>query len=178
MKAGGVGGANTRTGRVYEKKLELSTLLKNSGYQLKGTEDKGILDVFAHEEKVAQCFKGHGFYSFLEKRGIDWKKVVSSRLLPDNSLFVIVRDTLFIIEVKYQKCSGSVDEKLQTCDFKRKQYMKLVRSIGIRVEYLYALGEWYKKHQYKDVLDYIYSVNCHYYFGMPSLKWFGLPEVK
>jgi len=29
-------------------------------------------------------------------------------------LLVIVRETLFIIEVKYQQVAGSVDEKLQT----------------------------------------------------------------
>ena len=45
-------------------------------------------------------------------------------------LLVIVRETLFIIEVKYQQVEGSVDEKLQTCDFKRKQYLKLVVGLG------------------------------------------------
>jgi hypothetical protein len=48
--------------------------------------------------------------------------------------------TLFIIEVKYQQVAGSVDEKLQTCDFKRKQYLKLVRSLELKVEYVYVLS--------------------------------------
>ncbi|KJJ23157.1 hypothetical protein HMPREF3156_00065 [Neisseria sp. HMSC06F02] len=48
------------------------------------------------------------------------------RLLSDNGLFIIIRDTLFIIEIKFQQTPSSVDEKLQTCDFKRKQYTKLV----------------------------------------------------
>ena len=46
-----------------------------------------------------------------------------------------MRETLFIIEVKYQQLAGSVDEKLQTCDFKRKQYLKLVNYLGLKVEY-------------------------------------------
>ncbi len=75
---------------------------------------------------------------------VDWKVHLSKRLEPDNGLFVIVRDTLFIIEIKFQHVSGSVDEKLQTCDFKRKQYTKLVHSLGWRVEYVYVLSDWYK----------------------------------
>jgi len=42
--------------------------------------------------------------------------------LPDDAMLVIIRETLFIIEIKFQQVEGSVDEKLQTCDFKRKQF--------------------------------------------------------
>jgi len=96
--------------------------------------------------------------------------------LPDNGLFVIVRDTLFIIEIKFQQVAGSVDEKLQTCDFKRKLYTKLVHSLGWRVEYVYVLNNWFKEDCYKDTLDYIQSVNCHYMFNEIPLKWLGLPS--
>lgn len=41
------------------------------------------------------------------------------KLLPDDSIYVILNNTFFIIECKYQQVGGSVDEKLQTCDFKR-----------------------------------------------------------
>mgnify|MGYP000488605931 FL=1 len=102
---------------------------------------------------------------------------LSKRLEPDNGLFVIVRNTLFIIEVKYQKVEGSVDEKLQTCDFKRKHYTKLVHSLGWRVEYVYVLNaEWFDKPKYRDTLDYIHSVGCHYLFDQIPLKWLGLPD--
>jgi len=74
-------------------------------------------------------------------------------LLPDDALLVIVRETLFIIEVKYQQVEGSVDEKLQTCDFKCKQYLKLVGSLGLKVEYVYVLNDWFRNPRYKDVLD-------------------------
>lgn len=102
-------------------------------------------------------------------------QVISKKLLPDEALLVIVRETLFIIEVKYQQVPGSVDEKLQTCDFKRKQYLKLVAPLGLRVEYVYILNDWFKKPGYKDVLDYIHSVNCHYKFNELPLAWLGLP---
>ena len=93
-------------------------------------------------------------------------------------MLVIVRETLFIIEVKYQQVAGSVDEKLQTCDFKRKQYVKLVAPLGLKVEYVYVLNDWFKHPSYKDVLDYIHNVNCHYRFNELPLSWLGLPEGK
>ncbi|MCX7862494.1 MAG: hypothetical protein N2449_05820 [Bacteroidales bacterium] len=95
--------------------------------------------------------------------------------MPDDAILVIIRETLFIIEVKYQQVPGSVDEKLQTCDFKRKQYLKLVTPLGYRVEYVYVLNDWFKKPEYKDVLNYIQSVNCHYKFNELPLSWLGLP---
>jgi hypothetical protein len=127
---------------------------------------------------VARTFKKQAFYDFLEENRVNWRGIVSKRLLPDDALLVIVRETLFIIEVKWQQVAGSVDEKLQTCDFKRKQYSKLVRDIGIKVEYIYVLNDWFKHSGYKDVLDYIESVNCHYRFNDIPLAWLGLPTGK
>ena len=82
-------------------------------------------------------------------------------MLPDNGLFVIVRDTLFIIEIKFQQVAGSVDEKLQTCDFKRKQYSKLVQSQNWKVEYVYVLNDWFKQDSYTDTLNYINKGCCN-----------------
>ncbi len=31
---------------------------------------------------------------------------------------------------------------------------------------------------YKDTLDYIHSVGCHYLFNTIPLKWLGLPDGK
>ena len=120
----------------------------------------------------------HDFYRYLDENGVDWSKIISKRLLPDDALLVIIRNTLFIVEMKFQKVAGSVDEKLQTCDFKRKQYRKLVRPLNLRVEYVYVLNDWFKKPQYKDTLCYIESVNCHYMFNEIPLSWFGLPNPK
>lgn len=73
---------------------------------------------------MARIFKKHGFYRYLKEIGIDWTKIISKKLLPDDSIYVIINNILFIVECKYQQVNGSVDEKLQTCDFKRKQYQK------------------------------------------------------
>lgn len=83
---------------------------------------------------------------------------------------------MFFIKLKYQQVAGSVNEKLQTCDFKRKQYLKLVQPLDIKVEYVYVLNDWFKQPSYKDVLDYINSVNCHYKFNELPLTWLGMPK--
>ncbi|GHV65024.1 hypothetical protein AGMMS49587_18570 [Spirochaetia bacterium] len=173
----GKGGANTLTGLNFEKKVDFLDLLKGiKGYAIRKSAQKAGSEVYFNKTLVARCFKKHDFYKFLEENNIDWTKLVSKKLLPDDALLVIVRETLFIIEVKYQQGAGSVDEKIQTCDFKRKQYLKLVKSLDLKVEYVYVLNDWFKQPGYKDVLDYIDSVNCHYKFNELPLAWLGLPN--
>ncbi|KAF3978695.1 MAG: hypothetical protein HFP77_00585 [Methylococcales symbiont of Iophon sp. n. MRB-2018] len=175
MIEGGVGGNTTLTGLNFENKVDLITLLKQiKGYYIESQEVGH--NILFNNKIVARCFKKYEFYKFLDEHEIDHKNILSKKLLPDDALLVIVRETLFIIEVKYQQVAGSVDEKLQTCDFKRKQYLKLVQPLGIKVEYVYVLNDWFKQPSYKDVLDYIHSVNCHYKFNELPLSWLGLPN--
>ena len=170
MKKGGIGGGNTITGLIYEGKVDLAVYLaRQKDYQVEGT------NVLYQGKVVAYVFKKHEFYKFLEENGVDWRNIISSQLLPDNCIYVIVNNTLFILEVKNQNVGGSVDEKLQTCDFKRKQYIKLLSQLNIEVEYVYILSQWFKNPKYRDVLDYIVSVNCHYYFASIPLQKLGLP---
>ncbi len=137
-----------------------------------GANTKTGLD---YEEKV--CFRklllsSHGYeIKQNEQAGesVFYNDKLVARLFLENK-------TLFIIEIKFQNGTGSTDEKLQTCDFKRKQYVKLVHQIGLKVEYVYVLNDWFKQLKYKDVLDYIHQVGCHYKFNELPLAWLGLPE--
>ncbi len=173
MITGGKGGANTKTGLVFEGKTDIATFLTTQkGYTV--NDDK----IFYEEKEVARVFKKYAFYKFLEELGINWKTIISKRLLPDDCIYLIANNTLHIIECKYQKVVGSVDEKLQTCDFKKKQYKKLLSRANIEVEYIYLLNDWFKKAEYKDVLDYIISVNCQFYFNYIPLQKLGLPVPK
>ena len=176
MKAGGSGGASTLTGLLFEDKVDFQILLaKVPGYKIAKIPKKAGMGVYFEDKLVARCFRKYAFYGFLSESKVKWRDVLSKRMIPDDAMLVIVRETLFIIEVKYQKVPGSVDEKLQTCDFKRKQYLKLVAPLGLKVEYVYVLSEWFKKPEYRDVLEYIHSVNCHYKFTELPLSWLGLP---
>ncbi|HAB50804.1 MAG TPA: hypothetical protein DCE80_01265 [Ignavibacteriales bacterium] len=179
MKTGGCVGGTTLTGLNFERKVDFQKLLECiPGYEIKKIPSKAGMGIYFENNMVARCFKKHEFYKYLDELNVNWKNILTRKLLPDDALLVIVRETLFIIEVKYQQGDGSVDEKLQTCDFKRKQYLKLVASLGIKVEYVYVLSEWFNKPKYKDVLDYINSVNCHYKFNELPLAWLGLPTKK
>lgn len=177
MITGGKGGGNTVTGLMFEERVDLVTLFQNiNGYTVENTSNNSGVRIYYNNKEVDRCFKKHEFYRFLTEFNVDWRTILSKQLLPDNGLFVIIRDTLFIIEIKFQQVAGSVDEKLQTCDFKRKQYSKLVRRLNWKVEYVYVLNDWFKHDSYKDTLDYVNSMNCHYLFNKIPLKWLGLPE--
>lgn len=174
MKAGGFGGGSTITGLNFEGEADLLKLLRTTpGYKVSKAEiGKSI--TFKGKE-LARCYRKHDLYRFLESKGVDWRKIISKKLLPDDALYVIANNTLFVIEVKYQEVAGSVDEKLQTCDFKKKQYQKLFYRLNIEVEYIYILSNWFRQSGYKDVLDYIISVGCQYYFQYLPLQKLGLP---
>lgn len=174
MILGGSGGSNTQTGLVFEGKVDLATFLsQQNGYSVNNKQE-----VFYNNEKVARIFKKHKLYDFLKEFGVDWKNIISKQLLPDDSIYVMINNTLHVIECKFQQVEGSVDEKLQTCDFKKKQYQKLFSRINIDVEYIYLLNDWFKQPKYKDVLDYIISVRCQYYFEYIPLQKLGLPVPK
>lgn len=170
MIKNGISGGNTITGLIYEGKVDLATFLNSmKGYEVKDTE------VYYENELIARLFKKYKLYRYLEEVRIDWRKHLSKRLLPDDCIYVIINNTVFIIEVKHQQVAGSVDEKLQTCDFKKKQYMKLFSELNYKVEYIYILNDWFKQAQYKDVRDYVISVGCRYYYNYIPLSELGLP---
>ncbi len=49
---------------------------------------------------------------------------------------------------------------------------------GLNFEEKIDFIDWFKDPSYKDVLDYINSVNCHYKFNELPLAWHGLPSGK
>jgi len=84
----------------FESKVDLQKLLeKIPGYTIEKVPHKAGMGVFFDGKLIARCFRKHDFYKFLTESGIDWHKMLSKRLLPDDAMLVIVRETLFIIEV-------------------------------------------------------------------------------
>ena len=106
----------------------------------------------------------HNFYKlFLEPKNISWKELISKKYLPDSVFVNETNKVVYVIEKKFQEGSGSVDEKLQTCDFKKKIYTKLIQNTGYKTEYYYLLNKWFLRDEYDDVKDYINSVGCKYF---------------
>lgn len=94
--------------------------------------------------------------------------------MPDEAFFNLNTSTVYILEKKFQHLAGSVDEKLQTCDFKKKQYQRLFERNDIQVEYCYICNDWFRHPQYRDVIDYINSVGCHIFFNEIPLEYMGI----
>ncbi len=169
----GIGGTKTRVGLDFEGRVNLLAVFdKTSGYFVKENS------ILYNGKEVAQSISKYKLYGFLETHGIDYKTVLSKKLLPDEALYIPSRKKVFIIEIKFQEVSGSVDEKLQTCDFKKKQYQKLFKPLGIAVEFIYILSDWFKRPEYKDTLSFVSEVGCHYYFQTLPLDFLGLPTPK
>lgn len=167
------GGAKTNiNGLHFEQTTELKDIfLSHPEFEVKGDD----IYTKANNIKVATLFQKHSLYkNLLEVKGLDYKNYISKKLLPDDAILIHSTSTLYIIEKKFQHGAGSVDEKLQTCDFKKKQYTKLLSPLNIRVEYCYFLSDWFLREEYNDVKEYITSVGCHYFFDNIPLSFLGI----
>lgn len=95
---------NTTTGLVFENKVQLN----KDGINL----------------------TKHNLYRYLKEQDIDYKEIISKKLLPDEAYFNIETKEFSIYEKKYQQTPGSADEKPQTCAFKIWEYNKIGKAIG------------------------------------------------
>jgi len=175
MKIGGKGGGNTVSGAVFERQTDLKRVLENlDDIAVETTDNKNVFEVVKEGKVVGQLMQKYALYKFLESKGVEYKNILSKRLLPDECYYSFENSTLYICEKKYQNGNGSVDEKLQTCDFKKRQYKRLVQSMdNVNVEYFYVLNDFFNDTAYRDVLSYIEDVGCRYYFNEIPLDLLG-----
>lgn len=168
MKKGGVGGSLTKTGIKFEQETDLESALIKAGLSVEGHA------VYYDNENVGLICSQYRLYSqFLRPRDIDWKQLVSKRLLPDEAYFSSKNNSLVIIEKKYQQVAGSVDEKLQTIGFKIRQYKKLTQPLNLELKFIYVLNDWFKDPRYKDSLEYIKECGGLYFFNEIPLEELG-----
>lgn len=149
MIRGGKGGANTKAGLIYEKGVSITVPVG------------------------AVVMEKYQFLRFVKSEfGIDWKDKWTKQLLADKAIYIATKTRIYIIEMKSQVGNGSVDEKIQTCDFKKKQWTKLFEDTEMSVDFWYVLNYWFKQPKYADVLNYIESVGCRYFFDEIEEKEF------
>ena len=89
MIQGGMGGGNTQTGLIFEGQVDLAMFISQQ-------EDYAInekQEVFFNNKKIARIFKKHKLYDFLKELDINWKECISRKLLPDDSIYVIINNT-------------------------------------------------------------------------------------
>ena len=164
------GGAGTNAnGLHFEQTTSLDSALTNAGYRVIGNK------VYDGNDLIGLSVQKHDFYRcFLEPGGIDYTKYNSKKWLPDECFVNLAAKTVYIIEKKFQHGPGSVDEKLPNCDFKKKEYEKLCHPVGFNVEYLYVFNNWFTQNVYRDTLEYIETVGCHYFYNEIPLGFLGL----
>ena len=153
------GGAQTNAnGLKFERDTDLLQVISSiDEYKVEGNK------VYKGQKLVAEYFSKHNLYTmFLSPNGINYKDYISAKLLPDD--VIIVEDTCYIIEKKYQNVGGSVDEKLVTFPFKREQYQKMFSPLHMKVEFYYLLNDWFKNGRYRDTLAYIENNGAKYFF--------------
>lgn len=169
MIKGGKGGANTNvTGLAFERNTSLQDALVSAGFEVERFEisKDGIY--------VGELLGKNQLYKFLDAQNVDWKNRVSAKLLPDEAIYSLKAKKLTVIEKKWQQGSGSTDEKLQTSGFKLRQYNRLVEGIGITVQFVYLLNDWFAQPRYADVLAYIRESGADYHFKSVPLELLDL----
>ncbi len=164
------GGALTNAhGLLFEQTTSLNEALINGGYRVTDVGEvknsRGVILGYSRSK--------YDFISYLEEHGVDIS-VNSDRLLPDDAFINMFNRTIYIIEKKYQNVAGSVDEKLQTCLYKKRQYTKLASQIGYDLEYTYVLNDWFTRSKYADVLEFVEEEGCHYFFNELPLDFLGI----
>ena len=156
---------DTTGGLRFEKKSNLrKSLISTSGFEVRGDyvyrEGSDIkLSILVEKSKLIK---------YLKSLGINYLKYVRKKKLPDSAIIHLDKNgnptMLIIFENKSQKTHGSADDKITTAPYKRKYYLKMVKLLGIKVEYVYIFNDWFKS-GYEDELDYLLDENIQYYFN-------------
>ena len=171
------GGAKTNfNGLSFEKRTDFLESLKQH-QKINVIAKNGYSEIY-HANMLQGYYtdKNYFYKFFLDKEKVNWKKLISKKYLPDAVFINKLNNTIYIIEKKFQAGSGSVDEKLQTCDFKKKIYTKLINHCKNKytTEYYYLLNDWYLQKEYKDVKNYIKSVNCKFFIDKINFYDLGI----
>lgn len=125
------GGSNTnKNGLEFEKITYLGTEF---------SENKDNIIKFKNNDKEYYCCHKKEFTKFLQSLKV--LKVIHGCKEPDECYISKNNKKIFIIEKKFQCCSGSVCEKLQTAPFKK---LWLERNCkDYEIYYIYCLSEWF-----------------------------------
>ena len=164
------GGAKTNiNGPYFEQTTSLDESFASAGYKVENHK------VYYNDKQIGLSVPKHSFYkNFLADNEINQQDYTSKKWLPDECFVNKKSNCVYIIEKKFQNCSGSVDEKIPNCDFKKSIYEKLCTPIEFKVQFIYLFNNWFKAPKYKDMLEYVKRVGCSYYFNEIPLVALGL----
>ena len=167
MKKGGIGGSSTVTGKDFEKTVNLSDAVERIGYKLVKQDKSHMDEIIDGNGKVAgySCPK-HKMRLFFAQYGRKMTDFLSHELLPDEAIYDIKNNHMYIIEKKFQTTSGSTDKKIQTGPYKKFAWEKSMRDgIGVSVSYSYVLNNWFMQPRFDSVIEYLKDMGCTCYFN-------------
>ena len=164
------GGARTNlNGLHFEQTTSLDAALTNAGYTIFQH------NVYRRKYQIGMSVPQKKLYTyFLNPRGIYFDDFNSKEWRPDEAFINFENNTAYIIEKKFQNCAGSVDEKLPGCHFKKLEYQKLFSPLDFDVEFIYLFNDWFLNSKYRDTLEYIEGMGCHYFYNEIPLDFLGL----
>lgn len=163
-KGTGAGGSNTnKNGLSYEKRTDLgdritifkkekhSDLIKFIDINNEILINKSLIT--AHQSNLFKYMKDEIDTTFPKAHGCK---------NPDECYIDKRNKNIFIIEKKFQQCGGSVCEKIQTAEFKRRYYNKIFPKYN--VIYMYCLSDWYKENCKAELND-LKDINIPVFWG-------------
>ena len=176
-KGTGAGGANTNgNGLPYELYTDLSdsyTVCQESPETTPGKISRNLMklvkfkgyDRRIHTASKSAFHKGMGLLGFLMVLpvALGMTQPAHGCRQPDEAYVDTERKKIVIIEKKFQQCGGSVCEKIQSGDFKRRQYQKMYPQF--EVHYVYCLSSWFKKNCAAEIDDLVNYSNIPVFFG-------------
>ena len=138
-KGTGAGGSNTnKNGLEYENQKDLST-------------EYDVIEKKSTHEKIV--FKRYPDKTFITGRKSQFMKYLSNEenkdipkchgtKEPDCWFISENSNTIYIVELKFQQGGGSVCEKIQTCNYKIRNFKD--RYPNKKIHYVYGLHEWFR----------------------------------
>lgn len=94
----GGGSATNKNGLKFEQETQLKDALIKNDFTIKND-----IDVYNQKNECIGLLlqKGNLYSKFLSPKGVKWEKIISKKLLPDDSFFLYSNSTLYIIEKTY-----------------------------------------------------------------------------
>jgi hypothetical protein len=162
-KGTGAGGANTnKNGLSYEEKTNLETLSSECTENKKNKSK--IIKFIGYENELINTNKStlHKYMENIREKDTNLQSAAGCKE-PDEAYIDLTRKYIFVIEKKFQQTPGSVDEKIQTAAFKKYHYSNLFPNF--KIHYIYCLSDWFKRDEYKSVLEYLSNINIPVFWG-------------
>lgn len=167
MNKNGKGGAKTNNnGKPFEKKVT-NKIIKKLNLKLEiGKYQNKDFHWYADPKKEILLFEQRNFYKWYQlnwERKIPLEKKVSKKFFPD--LILIIKNDVYVIEIKYQETSGSTDEKINAGFVLREIYKEYIfKDSGYKFQnFCFLTNDWFKQERYKTSIEILnkYGINLY-----------------